>query len=192
MSKIKDALNKERGTASDMLMATWLQWLGFITFAAATILLINLSSTGESDTVILFGCSLITTFFFPYKPFQRWLKIKYDKLAKFTDDLFTAVFKIGAVLVIGGLFLWGGWKVLGKAADIITPDRWTLMVCDSKLNDYECYDNSDVIPGFKSKNECLLEGARNFSKQGYECGSNCKNDYGVFVCKEICNQGGCS
>ncbi len=96
-----------------------------------------------------------------------------------------------ATIIVGGLVIWIGWKTLIKVYDFIVPDSWTLMVCEEKLNDYECMTNSDVIPGFSSKHDCLLEGARNFSKQGYECGSNCKlRDSGLRVCKEICNKSG--
>ncbi len=72
-------------------------------------------------------------------------------------------------------------------------ENWTLMVCKTKLNDAECRDNSYVIPDFKSKKECLVEGASKFAKEGFGCGKNCKeNDYGLKVCKEICNSAGCS
>ena len=67
------------------------------------------------------------------------------------------------------------------------------MVCDTKLNESECYDTSYEIPNFKSQKECMLEGATRFQKQGFECGSNCeKTSIGTNVCKKICNKGGCS
>ena len=75
----------------------------------------------------------------------------------------------------------------------IKKDDWTLMVCKEKLNNAECYSNSYIIPGFKSSNACLLEGASKFKKEGFECGKNCKEtDYGIRVCKEICNSSGCN
>lgn len=90
------------------------------------------------------------------------------------------------------MLLWWGGKFAEKAWDWITPDKWTLMVCETKLNDVECYDTSYEIPGFKSAKDCLLEGAARFAKPGFECGSNCKkSEYGLNVCKDICNAAGC-
>lgn len=81
---------------------------------------------------------------------------------------------------------------LSEITDFLTPDTWTLLVCKNKLNEAECYDTSYEIPGFKTKKDCLLEGASNFSKEGFECGNNCKKtEYGLNVCKEICNSAGC-
>lgn len=92
-------------------------------------------------------------------------------------SLIKAVGVIAAIALIW--FFWG-------------KEEWTLMVCKTKLNDAECYDNSYVIPGFASAKECLLEGSSRYSKEGFECGKNCKeNDYGMKVCDEICNASGC-
>lgn len=91
------------------------------------------------------------------------------------------------IIVVIALLIWMAPKVI----DFLTPDTWTLFVCETKLNEYECMENKYEIPGFKSKNECLLEGAKNFSKEGFECGSNCKNVYGANICKEICSSLGC-
>lgn len=119
-----------------------------------------------------------------------------QELEKLITDIFNLVgvlFKFGFGIIIGGLIIWGGWKVLVKVADFVTPDEWTLMVCETKLNNFECMDNSYEIPNFKSEKECMLEGATRFSKEGFECGSNCRiTEYGLKVCKKICNKGGCS
>lgn len=58
----------------------------------------------------------------------------------------------------------------------------------------QCQDNDYKIPGFESKNACMLEGASRFAKQGFECGSNCRpSESGILdVCDEICNKSGCS
>lgn len=91
-------------------------------------------------------------------------------------------YKYFIIIVIIGFFL----IILNN------QEKWTLMVCKTKLNDAECYDNSYVIAGFKSSKECLLEGASKFSKEGFECGKNCKEEgYGIKVCEEICNSSGC-
>jgi hypothetical protein len=122
-------------------------------------------------------------------------KVVFDFFGRISRPIKRALKKaltLGATLVLLGILLSLGWKSLVWLGDAFTPDRWTLMVCEEKFNDVECDSNSDVIPGFKNKKECLLEGARNFSKQGYECGSNCRDEYGLWVCKEICNKGGCS
>jgi len=73
-------------------------------------------------------------------------------------------------------------------------NSWTLMVCGSKMgNGIDCQDNLYEIPEFKSRKECMLEGATRFSKQGFECGRDCKNENGIInVCQEVCNAGGCS
>lgn len=193
MNKLANSLAKEKDTSPDTLMATWLQWLCFVTFLLSTILIgsIFVNDTQSEMGWWFTGSFALTLIVVPYKPYQKWLKTKCDKLLNFANNLFKGLFTVGVALVIGYLVLWGGWKAITKLGDFIIPDKWTLMVCDEKLNNYECYSNSDVIPGFDSKKDCLLEGARNFSSQGYECGSNCKDDYGLFVCKEICNQGGC-
>jgi hypothetical protein len=83
-------------------------------------------------------------------------------------------------LALGAWFFWD-------------QEDWTLMVCKEKLNDAECYSNSYVIPGFTTEKECMLEGASRFSKEGFVCGNNCKvSEYGLRVCKEVCNSSGCS
>lgn len=191
--KLKETLTKERGTSPGMYTATWLQWLGFITFAPIAFAFLTAPNFAGDDGLSIGLISLvIAAFFVPYRPYQKWLKVQGDALTKFVGNLFTGLFTIGAVLVVGGLILWGGWKLLAKTADVITPDEWTLMVCDDKLNYAECYNNSYVIPGFKSQKDCMLEGATRFASQGFECGSDCKDDYGVKVCKVICNKSGCS
>lgn len=115
-----------------------------------------------------------------------------EKLFIDATNLVSSIFKAVVYLIIAGLLLWGGWKVLVKVADLIVPDKWTLMVCDEKFNNVECYSNSYTIPGFKSEKECMLEGATRFSREGFECGSNCKDDGLLKICKKICNKGGCS
>lgn len=187
---MKNALTRERGTSTDMLTAVYLQWLGFITFALAFLLGLSLKDEGSTQVVVV--SALAALFFVPYKPYQRWIKVQWDSIMRFLEKLFTSVFAIILVLVVGFLIIWGGWKLLSKTADFITPDNWTLMVCDEKLNAAECFTNSYVIPGFKSEKDCMLEGATRFSKQGFECGSNCKEENGIKVCKTICNKSGCN
>lgn len=71
-------------------------------------------------------------------------------------------------------------------------EEWTLMVCKEKLNSAECKNSTYEIAGFNSSKECLLTGAERFSKEGFECGKNCRIDeYGLRICKEICNSAGC-
>lgn len=92
---------------------------------------------------------------------------------------------VSGFIVVGliALLFWYFWG----------QETWTLMVCKEKLNDAECYNNNYVIDGFKTQKECMLEGVSKFSKEGFECGKNCKeNEYGLRVCKEICNSAGCS
>ncbi|MFH1162261.1 MAG: hypothetical protein V1696_03235 [Candidatus Jorgensenbacteria bacterium] len=90
-------------------------------------------------------------------------------------------FKVGIpIAFILGMLIFGG------------KEEWTLMVCNGKLNDAECYSNSQVITGFESSKECFLEGASRFVKEGFECGKNCREEgHGLRVCKEICNSAGC-
>lgn len=116
-----------------------------------------------------------------------------EKLFTDATNLIGKLFTGFIYLIIIGIVLWFGWKVIVKVADFIIPDKWTLMVCETKLNDSECQDISYEIPNFKSEKECMLEGATRFSKDGFECGSNCKmSEYGLNVCKKICNKSGCS
>lgn len=78
---------------------------------------------------------------------------------------------------------------------VFHKENWTLMACESLMpNGVECQDNSYKIPGFASSKECMLEGVSKFSKQGFECGSNCHpSESGIIdVCDEICNKNGCS
>lgn len=94
-----------------------------------------------------------------------------------TQIVFNLVLKIIGIIIIIVLLIW----IAPKIIDFLTPDTWTLFVCKSKLNEAECYENSYEIPGFKTKKDCLLEGASRFSKQGFECGKNCKTDYGLNI-----------
>jgi hypothetical protein len=83
--------------------------------------------------------------------------------------------------------------IAGVAATwLFSREDWTLMVCKEKLNAAECYSTSYVISGFKGQKECMLEGASRFSREGFECGKNCKKRAELQVCKEICNSAGCS
>lgn len=72
-------------------------------------------------------------------------------------------------------------------------DNWTLMVCSSLMeNGIECRENSYVLDGYKTKNECMEKGLEVAKKDGFECGRNCKiKDSGMRVCGPICNRGGC-
>lgn len=116
-----------------------------------------------------------------------------EKLVTSIINLIGIIFKFALCIIIGGLIVWLVWKALVKVADFITPDKWTLMVCEDMLNASECRDISYVIPNFKSQKDCMLEGATRFSKEGFECGSNCKmSEYDLNVCKKICNKAGCS
>lgn len=123
------------------------------------------------------------------KKITQSIKKLFDDVSNLIENGFTAVI----YLIIIGVVLWFGWKAIVKIADFITPDKWTLMVCEDMLNASECRDISYEIPNFKSQKDCMLEGATRFSKEGFECGSNCKmSEYGLNVCKTICNKGGCS
>lgn len=74
-------------------------------------------------------------------------------------------------------------------------DSWRLMVCSSLMeNGIECRENSYILDGYKSQNECMEKGIAVASRQGFECGKNCKkSEYSdLAVCEEICNKAGCS
>lgn len=161
------------------------QWLGFLFFGLLFVIAIITNSSWWITTMHGF----FTLLFLPLKSYQLWL----NRIGEKITDLLAKLLLWSIGLAISGFVIWGGWKVLVKLADLVTPDKWTLMVCDEKLNSAECYSNSYEIPGFKSAKDCLLEGANKFSKEGFECGSNCKeSDYSLKVCKEICNKSGCS
>lgn len=74
-----------------------------------------------------------------------------------------------------------------------TLKGWTLMVCSEPHSTGGCAETSYVLKGYKSERECLEKGIGLHNKSGFECGSSCKmSDYGLYVCKEICNENGCS
>jgi hypothetical protein len=88
--------------------------------------------------------------------------------------------------------------VIGIAVIVLTAgywmynqENWTLMVCDEMLNNAECFNASYIIPDFDSYKECALGGAK-FSPKKFECGNTGRQDeYGLQICKEICNSFGC-
>lgn len=70
---------------------------------------------------------------------------------------------------------------------------WTLMICKDKHENGRCNDNSFIIEGYWGKNACMSTGEVWDHPQGYMCGNNCKTtDYGLYVCKDICTQSGCT
>jgi|GEM_PF-7023645 hypothetical protein len=90
-------------------------------------------------------------------------------------------------LIIVALFIFLGYRYYKD------KKSWTMIVCKNKMaNGIECYDDSYEIPNFKSEKDCLLEGARTFSKEGFECGKGCKKKDGLRVCSIICNKAGCN
>ena len=91
---------------------------------------------------------------------------------------------LGLVVIIGA-----AWFLLSVFKG---GEEWTLLVCETKLNQSECQDIGYTIPGFESAKECLLEGTARFQESGFECGSNCEvGTAGLQICKEICNASGC-
>lgn len=95
-----------------------------------------------------------------------------------------------AVLIAIVWFL--GVKVFGLVNNVFKDKTWTLMVCEERLNRSECMTNSYIIPGFKTQNECMLEGAKSFNVQGFECGRSCRKSEGLQLCDIICNKSGCN
>jgi len=92
---------------------------------------------------------------------------------------------VGIILVM--IFLVWGYK------NYKDKNSWTLLVCKNKMaNDIECQDISYEIPDFESAKECLLKGASDFSKDGFECGKGCEKRDGFNVCSVICNKAGCN
>lgn len=90
------------------------------------------------------------------------------------------------IIIVVGLYL---------ISLIFNKNTWTLMVCKSLMsNGVECYENSYVLEGYKSQNECMEKGIALASREGFECGRNCKpsKDYGGTVCEVICNRAGCN
>ncbi|MFC1629629.1 hypothetical protein ACFL11_00145 [Patescibacteria group bacterium] len=98
----------------------------------------------------------------------------------------------GVLIVIVLLTYYAGPKII----DLFEPDVWTLFACKEKSNETECYENSYEVPGFRTKRDCLFEGAARFPEQGFECGKNCENGYDtvseiVNICEDVCNLAGC-
>ena len=78
---------------------------------------------------------------------------------------------------------------------VFFKDNWRLMVCSSLMeNGIECKENSYVLDGYKSQNECMEKGISLANDQGFECGKNCKkSEYSdIALCEIICNKAGCS
>lgn len=117
----------------------------------------------------------------------------FHKLRSEIEEVINQIGNIIGFLLIAGVAIWGVSNFGPKVIDFVTPDTWTLMVCKTIFHHgVQCYDNEYVIPGYKSKKECMEKGIEIASDKGFECGSNCKKDYGVMVCKEVCNKAGCS
>lgn len=94
------------------------------------------------------------------------------------------------------MIIWFFGSAGNKIINSLFKDRsWTLMVCGSLMNNRaECEFNRYVIPGFESQKECMLEGAKNFRKEGFECGQGCRtSEYSdIKICDIVCNSSGCS
>lgn len=170
--------------------------IGIFGFAFYGILafLFSILKFGESGYYLAILGILIYPF---YRRYHRigWDKIKSDIKVienKITETI-KGLFYLLLFMVIGGLVIWGSWKIVGKVVDFITPDKWTLMICETKMgNGVDCQSNSYEIAGFSSAKECLLEGASRFSREGFECGRNCRKEYSINICSEVCNKTGCS
>lgn len=98
-----------------------------------------------------------------------------------TTSVITLIILIGVVFfIIKSLFF---------------KDQWRLMICSSLMeNGVECRENSYVLDGYKSQNECMEKGIELSKGQGFECGKNCKkSEYSdLAICEVICNKAGCS
>lgn len=95
---------------------------------------------------------------------------------------------LGIIAVIA--ICYGAYLFVSNSSE---NQKWTLMVCSSVMSDgVSCYDNSFEVPGYNSYAECFTAGSA-YAESGFECGRGCKTDqYGLHVCKEICNADGCS
>jgi len=95
--------------------------------------------------------------------------------------------KIIILLILIGIICY-----VGKG--VFTKNTWDLMVCKILMDDgAQCYDNSYVLKGYKTQNECMEKGIELAKKEGFECGKNCKKEDGMnlIVCDVICNKNGC-
>jgi len=93
---------------------------------------------------------------------------------------------LATALVVGAMWL---------GSNIFKQDSWDLMICEELMsNGVECYSNAEILKGYETQRECMEVGIRLASKQGYECGKNCKasKDFGGIVCETICNKAGCN
>lgn len=187
---LKEELTKERGKSDTMLAAPWILWLGFITGLLMTLMAFAVDFKGEDITPVWLSGLGMTAIFMPFPSYQRWLKEMYEKITDFLGKLFM----IGVVLAVGGLILWGGWKILGKGIKVITPDTWDLMICKELNSDgIQCETNEYILKGYKDQRSCMEKGIELADSKGFECGKNCRNDSSLvgIVCETICNRGGC-
>jgi hypothetical protein len=187
---IKEELTKERGKSDTMLAAPWIIWIGFITGLLFTLTAFSIDFKGDDPTVVRLIALGMTVIFVPYPPYQKWLKETYEKITEFLGKLFV----FGVFLIIGAFILWGGWKILGKGIEFITPDTWDLMICKELHSDgMQCQSNEYVLKDYRDQKSCMEKGIELASNKGFECGKNCRNDssWGT-VCETICNRGGCN
>lgn len=74
-------------------------------------------------------------------------------------------------------------------------NRWSLMMCSSNQNNYECYDVTFTMHNeYLNKNSCLEVGESllksSKSYKGFECGKGCKYTGNLWICEKICSRNG--
>lgn len=164
-------------------------WVIFCLSVIALLLVLNSPGAASYTYGLYFSIALATV---PFRSYQSWMKNTVMGIFGTLWKLFKILAIVGSFLLAIMFFLRVGYLGLSATVKIVVPDKWTLMVCETKMGN-ECYDTYVEIPGFKSSMECMLEGATRFRQQGFECGSNCKKDFGtVNVCDVICNANGCN
>lgn len=137
--------------------------------------------------------------------FSKSIKSTHENLVNKLNYLFEKfiveplgyVFAAAVLVIFIVIVLWGGNKMISsgieRTKELFNLYKWTLMVCETRMeNGVDCFENSYEIPGFNSAKECLLEGTSRFSREGFECGKDCRKDGSLNICQEVCNARGCS
>ena len=71
-------------------------------------------------------------------------------------------------------------------------DKWDLAVCKTvKEEGVSCFGNGYILKGYQTQAECMEKGLELAKKEGFDCGKNCREEYGVLVCDIVCNKNGC-
>lgn len=59
------------------------------------------------------------------------------------------------------------------------------------MSDDGCFENKYELEGYENQNECMEKGIVLSKGNAFECGYDCRVEYGTNVCKRVCGKNGC-